>query len=44
MVIHDNEVLGPEHLAELGTLFDQAWAAFGSATCVRAERRINRVC
>ena len=30
MVIHDNEVLGPEHLRELGALFDEAWATFGS--------------
>jgi hypothetical protein len=28
MIVHDNEVLGPEHLAELGVLFEKAWAAF----------------
>src|SRR5688572_28869845 len=30
MIIHDNEVLGPEHLAELGELFDKTWVSFGS--------------
>jgi hypothetical protein len=45
MVIHDNEVLGPEHLAELGTLFDRAWAAFGSATCEpEADERAQLAC
>jgi hypothetical protein len=34
MIIHDNEVLGPEHLAELGALFDTTWAAIGpSVNC-----------
>ena len=28
MTIPDNEVLGPEHLAELGALFDKTWTAF----------------
>jgi hypothetical protein len=31
MIVHDNEVLGPEHLAELGALFDKTWAAFQSS-------------
>ena len=30
LIIHDNEVLGPEHLAELGAIFEKCWAAFGS--------------
>jgi hypothetical protein len=28
MIIHDNEVLGPEHLAELSAVFEKTWAAF----------------
>jgi hypothetical protein len=28
MTIPDNEVLGPEHLDELGALFDKTWTAF----------------
>jgi hypothetical protein len=31
MIIHDNEVLGPEHLAELGELFDKTWATFANS-------------
>ena len=31
MIVPDNEVLGPEHLAELGVLFDRTWAALGSS-------------
>ena len=31
MIIHDNEVLGPEHLAELGTIFYKTWTAFASS-------------
>ena len=45
MVIHDNEVLGPEHLRELGALFDEAWAAFGSvATTERETERAQLAC
>ena len=31
MIVPDNEVLGPEHLAELGTIFDKTWTAFASS-------------
>ena len=27
MFIHGNEVIEPEELAQLGTVFDEAWAA-----------------
>ena len=29
-MIHDNEVLEPENLAELGALYDKAWSTFRS--------------
>ena len=29
-MIHDNEVLGPEHLVELGAVFDKTWSTFKS--------------
>jgi hypothetical protein len=39
MIIHDTEVLGPEHLAELGAIFAKCWAAFGSPA--NSERLIE---
>jgi hypothetical protein len=30
MIIHNNEVLGPEHLRELGALFDKTCETLGS--------------
>ena len=40
MIIHGNEIMEPEELAQLGTVFDEAWAAV-SATAGdgRADQR-----
>ena len=32
MIMHTNEVLGPEHLRELGSLFDKACEILGSGS------------
>ena len=34
MIIHGNEIMEPEELAQLGAVFDEAWAAV-SATAVK---------
>ena len=44
-IIPDNEVLGPEHLAELGALFDETWAVIGSSASAReTEERAQLAC
>lgn len=30
MIFHDNEIMEPDDLALLGTVFDEAWAELGS--------------
>jgi hypothetical protein len=41
MFIHGNEVIEPEELAELGQVFDEAWAAVGAtAREGRADQRV----
>lgn len=46
MIIHGNEIIEPEELAQLGTLFDKTWAAVGcSANNDRyAEERTHLAC
>lgn len=40
MIIHDNEIIEPEELAELGVAFDQAWAVVSTtAGAENAELR-----
>jgi membrane-associated phospholipid phosphatase len=40
MFIHGNEVIEPEELAQLGKMFDEAWAAVGATAAEgRADQR-----
>ena len=40
MIIHGNEIMEPEELAQLGKVFDEAWAAVGAtAGEERADQR-----
>ena len=41
MFIHGNEIMQPEELAQLGTVFDEAWAAVGATAAEgRADQRV----
>ena len=41
MFIHGNEIMEPEELAQLGTVFDEAWAAVGATAGEgRADQRV----
>ena len=39
MIIHGNEIMEPEELAQLGAVFDEAWAAVSTTAVDSAEQR-----
>ena len=46
VMIHDNEFLGPQHLAELGAIFDKTWSSFRSSSISErdTEERAQLAC
>ena len=39
MIIHGNEIMEPEEFAQLGAVFDEAWAAVSATAVDSAEQR-----
>ena len=44
MIVHGNEVLEPQELADLGTVFDETWAVLRSTVGDDAEQRMALAC
>ncbi len=44
MIVHGNEIMEPEELAELGAVFDETWAVLSRTVGDDAEHRVALAC